>query len=75
MRREDTAFKDTPKKSFLVSGRVLNNFLNFLGGVTLKLNKEQIKTDGILCLKRLFKSIWLASFQIFGKNDQDYMRK
>ena len=56
MRREDTAFKDTPKKSFLVSGRVLNNFLNF-GGVTLKLNKEQIKTDGILCLKRLFKSI------------------
>ena len=56
MRREDTAFKDTPKKSFLVSGRVLNNFLNFWG-VTLKLNKEQIKTDGILCLKRLFKSI------------------
>ena len=32
MRREDTAFKDTPKKSFLVSGRVLNNFLNFGGG-------------------------------------------
>ena len=74
MRREDTAFKDTPKKSFLVSGRVLNNFLNFWG-VTLNLNKEQIKTDGILCLKRLFKSIWLASFQIFGKNDQDYMPK
>ena len=70
MRREDTAFKDTPKKSFLVSGRVLNFW-----GVTLKLNKEQIKTDGILCLKRLFKSIWLASFQIFGKNDQDYMPK
>lgn len=34
MRREDTAFKDTPKKSFLVSGRVLNNFLNFGGGNT-----------------------------------------